>query len=190
MTHPQEPSAERVEAGAKACCHQFGVVKWDALDEGYRAGYRRGARAVLMAADAAAPQAAQAQAEAVPVAVIGRDWQFLWASGDAIVDIVKRHGLKIGTKLYTHPAPQAQEQAMREIECPPDPDVVDRAILREAGAAERKPLTNEQHRRICEIYFSTFSPHLHDLFREYGQRIEVAHGIGSITAASEGEGNG
>ena len=58
--------------------------------------------------DAQAAEQAAGGGEAV--AVIGRDWQFLWASGDAIVDIVKRHGLKIGTKLYTHPAPAAPVQ--------------------------------------------------------------------------------
>jgi hypothetical protein len=40
-----------------------------------------------------------------PVAVIGRDWQLLYAGGDAIASIVKRHGLRIGSKLYTRTAP-------------------------------------------------------------------------------------
>lgn len=42
--------------------------------------------------------------EPQPVAVVGNDYTLLWAGGDAIVDIVKRHGLKIGSKLYAHPA--------------------------------------------------------------------------------------
>ena len=39
--------------------------------------------------------------EPEPVAVIGSGWQFLWASGDSLESIAKRHGLKIGSKLYT-----------------------------------------------------------------------------------------
>jgi hypothetical protein len=37
-----------------------------------------------------------------PVAVVGSDFTLLWASGDAISDIVKRHGLRVGSKLYAH----------------------------------------------------------------------------------------
>lgn len=99
------------------------------------------------AADAATPQAAKAQAEAVPtldavLRLADEHAEESYENGDRRFD---RGGLYQFVKdmLYTHPAPQAQEQVMREIECPPDPDVVDRAILREAGAAERKPLTDE-----------------------------------------------
>ena len=51
-----------------------------------------------------APAPVQQVGEREAVVVIGPDWQFLWASGDAIVDIVKRHDLKIGTRLYTRTA--------------------------------------------------------------------------------------
>jgi hypothetical protein len=64
--------------------------------------------AVSIAKDALAAQPASGEAE--PVVVIGSGWQFLWASGDSIESIVKRHGLKIGSKLYTTP-PASQEQA-------------------------------------------------------------------------------
>ncbi|HEX7856258.1 MAG TPA: hypothetical protein VF503_21490 [Sphingobium sp.] len=37
------------------------------------------------------------------VAVIGKDWQLLWASTDALSQIVERTGIKIGSKLYAHP---------------------------------------------------------------------------------------
>lgn len=50
--------------------------------------------------------------EAEPVAVIGSGWQFLWASADSLASIAKRHGLKIGTKLYT--APPASQERDRE----------------------------------------------------------------------------
>lgn len=52
--------------------------------------------------------AAPAVPQGEPVAVIGSGWTFLWASGDAIEDIVKRHGLKIGSKLYATPAAPSQ----------------------------------------------------------------------------------
>lgn len=45
------------------------------------------------------------------VAVIGDTFSLLWASGDAISDIAKRHGLKVGSKLYATPQPPAQAQA-------------------------------------------------------------------------------
>jgi len=47
--------------------------------------------------------AVQPQCEQEPVAVIGDVWTLNWVGGDPIATIVKKHGLKIGTKLYTHP---------------------------------------------------------------------------------------
>lgn len=44
----------------------------------------------------------QPQGEQEPVAVIGDVWTLNWVGGDPIATIVKKHGLKIGTKLYTH----------------------------------------------------------------------------------------
>lgn len=38
-----------------------------------------------------------------PVAVIGDVWTLNWVGSDPIATIVKKHGLKIGDKLYTHP---------------------------------------------------------------------------------------
>jgi hypothetical protein len=37
------------------------------------------------------------------VAVIGDVWTLNFVGGDPIATIVKKHGLKIGDKLYTHP---------------------------------------------------------------------------------------
>lgn len=42
----------------------------------------------------------QAQPVGEPVVVIGRDFQLLWASPAPIADIVKRHGLTVGSCLY------------------------------------------------------------------------------------------
>lgn len=51
-----------------------------------------------------------------PVAAIGSGWTFLWASRntDTIEDIVKRHGLKIGSKLYATPQP-SETQGRRQM---------------------------------------------------------------------------
>ena len=53
-----------------------------------------------------------------PVAVIGRDWQLLWASPDSLKAIVERTGVEIGTKLYASPVPSggADEKAIRHDE--------------------------------------------------------------------------
>lgn len=54
------------------------------------------------------PQPRQPQPPVVeqePVAVIGDVWTLLWAGGGPIADIVKKHGLRIGDCLYTHPQP-------------------------------------------------------------------------------------
>lgn len=37
------------------------------------------------------------------VAVIGKDWQLLWASADTLSAIVEHTGIKIGSPLYAHP---------------------------------------------------------------------------------------
>lgn len=39
-----------------------------------------------------------------PVAVVGKDWQLLWASAAPLSEIVEKHGLKTGEKLYTSQA--------------------------------------------------------------------------------------
>lgn len=57
-THPQEPSAERVEAGAKALVARRGLDWTESLTDKTREHYREDASAVLIAADAATPQAA------------------------------------------------------------------------------------------------------------------------------------
>lgn len=55
-------------------------------------------------------EAALSQPEPEAVAVIGDTFSLLWASGDAISDIAKRHGLKVGSKLYAAPQPPAQTE--------------------------------------------------------------------------------
>lgn len=42
-----------------------------------------------------------------PVAIVGKDWQLMWASQDTLKSIVERTGVGIGSFLYTHPAPTA-----------------------------------------------------------------------------------
>ena len=55
-------------------------------------------------------EAALSEPEPEAVAVIGDTFSLLWASGDAISDIAKRHGLKVGSKLYAAPQPPAQAE--------------------------------------------------------------------------------
>jgi len=40
-----------------------------------------------------------------PVAVIGMNWQLLWADQQTLTGIVNRTGIKIGSLLYAHPTP-------------------------------------------------------------------------------------
>lgn len=44
-------------------------------------------------------------------------------------------------------------------------------------SAKRVPLTDEQHKRMCELYFSSFSSRMCEFLIEYGQRVERAHRI-------------
>ena len=48
---------------------------------------------------AALPQAGEVE----PVAVIGNNWQLLWASPDSLKAVVERTGIEIGSKLYATP---------------------------------------------------------------------------------------
>ena len=50
----------------------------------------------------------QPQGEQEPVAVIGDGWTLLWVGCGPIAHIVKKHGLRIGDKLYTHPQPKRE----------------------------------------------------------------------------------
>ena len=56
------------------------------------------------------PAAPQPKGEQEPVAVIGYDWTLFWVGCGPIGHIVKKHGLKIGDKLYTHPQPKREPQ--------------------------------------------------------------------------------
>jgi hypothetical protein len=67
----------------------------------------------------------QPQGEQEPVAVIGGVWTLNWEGSDPIAQIVKKHGLKIGDKLYTSPQPK------------------------------RQPLTNEQEEAAFESFWRT-----------------------------------
>lgn len=52
--------------------------------------------------------------EGEPVAVIGKDWQLLWASAEALTAIVERTGIKIGSPLYASPKTTDSVDAVRE----------------------------------------------------------------------------
>lgn len=69
-----------------------------------------------LAWQAAIANCQQPKVEQEPVAVIGDVWTLNWVGGDPIATIVKKHGLKIGDKLYTLPHPQREltkEEARR-----------------------------------------------------------------------------
>jgi hypothetical protein len=41
------------------------------------------------------------------VAEVGRDWTLIWYGSGSIASIARQHGLKVGSKLYSHPTPAA-----------------------------------------------------------------------------------
>ena len=49
---------------------------------------------------------ALAQGAQEPVAVVGGSFQLLWLGGNSFSEHVRRHGIKVGTKLYTNPKEQ------------------------------------------------------------------------------------
>jgi hypothetical protein len=53
--------------------------------------------------------ALRAQADAQPVAVVGSDFQLVWIGSGPIAPIIAKHNIKVGDKLYTHPAPEAAQ---------------------------------------------------------------------------------
>jgi Lar family restriction alleviation protein len=56
------------------------------------------------------------KAEQGHIALIGPVCQLLWSGVDPVADIMSRNGLKVGDKLYAHPAqPQAQKAAAPEL---------------------------------------------------------------------------
>lgn len=46
---------------------------------------------------------ALAQGAQDPVAVVGGSFQLLWLGGSSFSEHVRKHGIKVGTKLYAHP---------------------------------------------------------------------------------------
>lgn len=64
-------------------------------------------------------------------------------------------------------------------------DLAERALSTPAEPRTVEPLTDEQHKRMCELYFGDCGPRVHDFLREYGQRVERAHGIGLVLAGGE-----
>jgi hypothetical protein len=46
------------------------------------------------------------------IAIVCDVFQIRWIGGDAISDIIKRNGIKVGDKLYTHPSPAQAEPAI------------------------------------------------------------------------------
>lgn len=63
---------------------------------------------VLKAIEALRAALEQPQGDQEPVAVISDVWTLRWAGRDPIATIVKKHGLKIGDKLYTRPQPKRE----------------------------------------------------------------------------------
>lgn len=53
--------------------------------------------------DGAASLAANAGGE--PVAVVGSNFELYWAGSGPIAPLVEKHGIKVGSPLYTHPSP-------------------------------------------------------------------------------------
>lgn len=45
------------------------------------------------------------------VAIVGDVFQLLWVGSGPITEIVKRHGIKVGSKLYAHPAQHGEGDA-------------------------------------------------------------------------------
>lgn len=56
------------------------------------------------------------QVEQEPVAVIGDVWTLNWVGSDPIAAVVKKHGLKIGDKLYAHQQPPRQPLTDEQID--------------------------------------------------------------------------
>jgi len=97
------PAAEVPEAMGDAEIDAITRAQWgEQIGVMYQA-HRACARAVIASRDAQwqSTRLRGGVPEPEPVAVIGSGWQFLWASGDSLESIAKRHGLKIGSKLYT-----------------------------------------------------------------------------------------
>lgn len=51
-----------------------------------------------------------------PVAVIGKDWQLLWASPEPLSKTVARTGIKIGSPLYAEPNIERMRAVLQAIE--------------------------------------------------------------------------
>ena len=49
---------------------------------------------------------ASVSAGSEPVAVVGSDFTLYWAGTGPIAPIVEKHGIKVGSPLYSHPSPQ------------------------------------------------------------------------------------
>ncbi len=61
-------------------------------------------------------KAALADDESEPVVIIGKMWALLWADPCSMSDIVKKHGIEIGSKLYTHPAHKLTDELKEAME--------------------------------------------------------------------------
>lgn len=75
-----------------------------------RHGWMAGMRFADLYPLAIAPVAGEAHE---PVAVVGADFALYWAGSGPIAPIVKRHGLKVGSRLYA--APQASAEPVQEV---------------------------------------------------------------------------
>ena len=99
---------------------------------------------------------------AEPVAVVGPTFQLLWTCSGPLFDHAKKHGIKIGTKLYTRaPAPE------------------------EGKDAARKPLTAQQIVDIAIASGPNYDGNAVGVYK-FARAIEAAHGI-TDAAMAQGE---
>lgn len=110
-TEPPVPAGEVTQAARK----HVATLEW--LASQYLPGGPRDVKGACQAAIAALRTTSASEGEAV--AVIGKDWSLLWASQEPLSTIVERTGIKIGSPLYTKPAPDsvtALRTALHEID--------------------------------------------------------------------------
>lgn len=113
----------------------------------------------------------QPQGEQEPVAVIGDVWTLNWVGSDPIATIVKKHGLKIGDKLYTHP---------QNLNCKSTQHRLATLWGYEKPQPPRQPLTDDEIRAIGGEYEeNTFDD---GWSFQFARMIEAAHGIGESNA--------
>lgn len=107
-TTEQSSAVEQPQSEQALCCESWSVNHIDDLGKIVDSSgrliatvYGLQAEKIVACHNSHAKQKPQGEQE--PVAVIGDVWTLNFVGGDPIATIVKKHGLKIGDKLYTHP---------------------------------------------------------------------------------------